>query len=55
MVSPRVITEKMTEHTVAMGLNTETKTGPLFSSAQPLKLMHIPLTAPACEFRICAL
>lgn len=48
MVCPRVTTEKMTEQTVPIGLNMETNTGPLFSSAQPLTLKHIPLTAPAC-------
>lgn len=51
IVSPRVTTEKITEHTVPMGLNIETNTGPLLFSAYPLKLRHIPPTAPACAFR----
>jgi len=42
----------MIEQTVPTGLNMDTNTGPLFSSAQPLKLKDIPVTAPDCEFRI---
>lgn len=40
----------MIEQTVPTGLNMDTNTGPLFSSAQPLKLKDIPVTAPDCEF-----
>jgi len=50
ILSPSLITAKITEHTVPMGLNMETNTGPFFFSAHPLKLRHIPLTAPACAF-----
>jgi len=50
ILSPSVMTEKIREHTVPMGLNMETNTGPLFFSAHPLKLKHIPPTAPACAF-----
>lgn len=42
----------MIEQTVPTGLNMDTKTGPLFSSAQALMLKHIPVTAPDCEFSI---
>ena len=55
IVSPRVTTEKMTEQTVAMGLNMETNTGPLFLIAHPEKLKPIPLTAPACVHGILCL
>jgi len=48
MVCPRVTTEKMTEETVPIGLNMDTSTGPLLSSAQQLTLRHIPFTTPAC-------
>ena len=48
IVSPKVIKERMTVITVAMGLNIETRTGPLFFIAHPLKLKHVPLTAPPC-------
>jgi len=51
MVCPRVTTEKMTEQTVPIGLNIDTSTGPLFSSAQQLTLRHIPLTTPACALQ----
>jgi hypothetical protein len=51
MVSPKVTTERMTEQTVLMGLNVETKTGPLFFIAHPLKLIDAPLTAPPCAFK----
>lgn len=51
MVSPKVATERMTEQTVLMGLNVDTKTGPLFFIAHPLKLTHAPLTAPPCAFK----
>ena len=46
-VSPKVAIEKMIAQTVLMGLNVDTKTGPLFFMAQLLKLKHDPLTAPA--------
>lgn len=46
MVSPKVTTEKMTEQTVLMGLNVDTKTGPLFFIAHVLKLTHPPFTIP---------
>jgi hypothetical protein len=52
IVFPRVNREKITEHTVPIGLNIETKTGPLFLSAHPLKLRDIPLTPPAYAFSI---
>lgn len=48
MDSPRVITERITEQTVPMGLNMDTRTGPLFFIAHPLKLTHSPLTLPPC-------
>lgn len=48
MVSPRVKRERRTEQRVPMGLNMETKTGPLFFMAHPLKLTHAPLTVPPC-------
>ena len=46
-VSPKVAIEKMIAQTVLMGLNVDTKTGPLFLMAQLLELIHDPLTAPA--------
>lgn len=49
MDSPNVKTEKATEITVAKGLNIETKTGPRFFMAHPLKLTHAPLTIPPCQ------
>ena len=49
MASANVIPDRTTEKTVPMGLNMETKTGPLFFIAHPLKLTHAPLTAPLCE------
>lgn len=51
MVSPKVATERMTEQTVLTGLNVETKTGPLFFIAHPLKLTHTPLTKPPYTFK----
>lgn len=49
MDSPKVITERTTEQTVPMGLNIDTKTGPFFFIAHPLKLMQAPPTVPPCE------
>lgn len=49
MVSPKVIKERRTVITVPMGLNIETRTGPLFFIAHPLKLRHAPPTAPPCS------
>lgn len=49
MDSPKVITERITEQTVPMGLNIDTKTGPLFFIAHPLKLTQAPLTIPPCK------
>lgn len=46
IVSPKVETERMTEKTVPMGLKIDTKTGPLFFIAHPLKLKLMPLTIP---------
>lgn len=48
MVSPKVMTERMTETTVAMGLNMETRTGPLFFIAHALKLTQSPPKEPPC-------
>lgn len=48
MDSPSVKTERTTEKTVPMGLNMDTRTGPLFFIAHPLKLTHNPLTVPPC-------
>lgn len=48
MVSPKVTTERTAETTVPIGLNMDTRTGPLFLIAHPLKLKHAPLTAPPC-------
>lgn len=46
MDSPKVKTERMSEQTVPIGLNIDTKTGPRFFNAHPLKLTQAPLTAP---------
>lgn len=55
MESPKVIAERMTEMTVAMGLNMETKTGPLFFIAHALKLRQTPLIIPPCSSKAYAL
>lgn len=49
MASPKVITERMTVITVPIGLNIDTRTGPLFFIAHPLKLTQTPLIVPACS------
>lgn len=46
-MSLKVTAESTTVNRVPTGLNTETKTGPLFFIAQLLKLIHAPLTIPA--------
>ena len=48
MVSPKVMIESTFEITVPIALNMETKTGPFFFIAHPLKLTIDPLTAPTC-------
>lgn len=55
MESPKVIAERMTEMTVAMGLNMDTKTGPLFFIAHPLKLTQTPPIIPTCSSKAYAL
>ena len=46
MGSPKVKTERTSEQTVPIGLNIDTKTGPRFFIAHPLKLTQAPLTVP---------
>lgn len=48
MLSPKVTMLRTTEMTVPMGLNMDTRTGPLFFIAHPLKLTQAPPTPPAC-------
>lgn len=46
MEFPMVMTERTTVITVPMGLKIDTKTGPLFFIAHPLKVTQTPLTQP---------
>ena len=48
MVSPKVMIESTFEIAVPIALNMETKTGPFFFIAHPLKLTLDPPTAPTC-------
>lgn len=50
IVSPNLMPEYITEQMVAMGLNIEGRTAPLFFMAQHVKPVHDPPMTPPCAF-----